>query len=85
VFCLGAQVPVIVIALLLTEASTDAPAWLDTQAQAQPSRAARDLVVQRTTGLAGYAAALPVLLGWTAVFAVLAVLAYRRDEGRRFR
>lgn len=61
------------------------PAWLDTVSLALPSRAARDLVVQVTTGFAGSATALPVLLGWTAVFAALAVLAYRRDEGRRFR
>ena len=27
----------------------------------------------------------PVLLGWTVLTAVLAVWAYRRDEGRRFR
>ncbi|WP_454050645.1 ABC transporter permease [Cellulomonas sp. Marseille-Q8402] len=142
VFCLGAQVPVILIALLLTEASTEAwrvaagigmvpvvavpflllglaigyalsakaaiavvqavlfplafagglflppqafPAWLDTLSMALPSRAARDLAVQVTTGVEGYALALPVLLGWTAVFAALAVVAYRRDEGRRFR
>jgi ABC-2 type transport system permease protein len=142
VFCLGAQVPVLLIAWLLTEASTEPwravagialvpvvavpflllglaigyalsakaaiavvqavlfplafagglflppeafPGWLDALSQALPSRAARDLVVQVTTGIEGSAVALPVLLGWTAVFAVLAVLAYRRDEGRRFR
>lgn len=142
VFCLAAQVPVLAIAVLLTEASTSPwrlvgglamvplvavpflllglaigyalpakaalavvqavlfplafagglflppesfPTWLDTLSQALPSRAARDLAVQVTTGYQGSALALPVLLGWTAVFAVLAVLAYRRDEGRRFR
>lgn len=142
VFCLSAQVPVLAIALLLTEASTSPwrvlgglalvpviavpflllglaigyamsakaalavvqavlfplafagglflppelfPGWLDAVSHALPSRAARDLAVQVTTGAPGSAAALPVLLGWTAVFAVLAVLAYRRDEGRRFR
>jgi ABC-2 type transport system permease protein len=61
------------------------PSWLDALSQALPSRAARDLVVEVTTGIEGSAWALPVLLAWTAVFAVLAVLAYRRDEGRRFR
>lgn len=141
-FCLSAQVPVLLIALLLTEASTSPwrvlgglamvpviavpflllglaigyalpakaalavvqlvlfplafagglflppelfPGWLDGLSQALPSRAARDVVVQVTTGADGSAVALPVLLAWTAVFGVLAVLAYRRDEGRRFR
>ena len=141
-FCLAAQVPVIAIAVLLTEASTSPwrllggiglvpliavpflllglaigyamtakaalavvqavlfplafagglflppeafPGWLDAVSHALPSRAARDLAVQVTTGYGPSASALPVLLGWTVVFAVLAVLAYRRDEGRRFR
>jgi hypothetical protein len=48
------------------------PAWLHTLSLALPSRAARDLAVQVTTGTEGSALALPVL-------------AYRRDEGRRFR
>ncbi|MCC2321042.1 ABC transporter permease [Cellulomonas xiejunii] len=61
------------------------PGWLDTISQALPSRAARDLVVQVSTGVEANALALPVLLVWTAVFAALAVWAVRRDEGRRFR
>ncbi|SFJ60483.1 ABC transporter permease [Cellulomonas sp. KH9] len=61
------------------------PGWLDVISQALPSRAARDLVVQVTTGVEGSAVALPVLLAWTAVFAALAVAAVRSDEGRRFR
>lgn len=61
------------------------PRWLDVLSQGLPSRAVRDLVVQMTTGTEAYALALPVLLGWTALFATLAVLAYRADEGRRFR
>ncbi|WP_418275630.1 ABC transporter permease [Isoptericola jiangsuensis] len=60
------------------------PAWLDTVSRFTPSRAGRDLVVEVTTGVPAYGGAWLVLLGWTAVFAVLAVLAYRRDEGRRF-
>ncbi|HEV6954624.1 MAG TPA: ABC transporter permease [Promicromonospora sp.] len=61
------------------------PGWLDAISQATPTRAGRDLLVQATTGLEASAVALPVLAGWTVLFAVLAVLAYRRDEGRRFR
>ncbi len=61
------------------------PGWLDAISQALPTRAARDLVVLVTTGERGSGAALPVLIGWTVVFAALAVTAYRRDEGRRFR
>ncbi|MBD7917894.1 ABC transporter permease [Cellulomonas sp. Sa3CUA2] len=61
------------------------PGWLDAISQGLPSRAARDLVVQVTTGVEGSAFALPVLLAWTAILAALAVAAVRRDEGRRFR
>ncbi|WP_273652747.1 ABC transporter permease [Cellulomonas fimi] len=61
------------------------PTWLDAISKALPSRAARDLAVQATTGYDAYAWAVPVLVGWTVLFAVLAALAYRSDEGRRFR
>lgn len=61
------------------------PGWLDALSMALPSRAARDLVVQASAGEAAYAGALPVLLAWTVVFALLCAAAYRRDEGRRFR
>ena len=61
------------------------PAWLDAISMATPTRAGRDLLVQATTGAEAYALALPVLAGWTLLFAVLAVLSYRSDEGRRFR
>lgn len=61
------------------------PGWLDAISQATPTRAGRDLLVQVLTGADAYAWAWPVLLGWTALFAALAVWAYRRDEGRRFR
>ncbi len=61
------------------------PHWLDLFSRALPSRAVRDLVVQVTAGVEAYPLALPVLLAWTALFAALAVLAYRSDEGRRFR
>ncbi|ACQ82265.1 ABC-2 type transporter [Beutenbergia cavernae DSM 12333] len=61
------------------------PGWLDAFSQALPSRAGRDLLVQVTSGEPAYGLALPVLLGWTVLFAVFVVWAYRRDEGRRFR
>ena len=61
------------------------PGWLDAISQATPTRAGRDLLVQALTGEPAYGLAWAVLLGWTALFAVLAVVAYRRDEGRRFR
>jgi ABC-2 type transport system permease protein len=61
------------------------PDWLDTLSRALPSRAGRDLLVQALTGADASATALPVLLGWGALFAAYAVWAYRRDEGRRFR
>jgi len=61
------------------------PPWLDAISLATPTRAGRDLLVQALTGEPAYALAWPVLLGWTVAFAALAVWAYRRDEGRRFR
>ncbi|GIJ00004.1 ABC-2 type transport system permease protein [Sediminihabitans luteus] len=61
------------------------PAWLDTVSELTPTRAARDVLVQTLTGEPAYAYAWVVLIGWAAVFAALAVAAYRRDEGRRFR
>jgi len=61
------------------------PGWLDAISQATPTRAGRDLLVQALTGEPAYGLAWVVLLGWTALFAVLALVAYRRDEGRRFR
>lgn len=60
------------------------PGWLDAVSQWLPSRAARDLVVQVTTGEPAGALALPVLIGWTLAFAALAAWALRNDEGRRF-
>jgi len=60
------------------------PAWLDAISKLLPSRAARDLAVQAVTGYEAYTGAVVVILAWTAVFAAMAVTAYRRDEGRRF-
>lgn len=61
------------------------PGWLNVFSQWLPSRAGRDLLIQALTGHDAYAMAIPVLAGWTVLFAALTVWAYRRDEGRRFR
>ena len=61
------------------------PAWLDTLSLALPSRAGRDLVVAVTAGADLPTSAVPVLLAWSLALGTLATLAYRRDEGRRFR
>ncbi len=61
------------------------PAWLDAVSRALPTRAGRDLVVSATTGAGLPATTVPVLLVWGVLAAVVAVRAYRRDEGRRFR
>ncbi|GAB4086923.1 hypothetical protein GCM10028784_35530 [Myceligenerans cantabricum] len=61
------------------------PGWLDGISMATPTRAGRDLLVQALTGIEANPVALPVLAGWTILFAALAVWSYRRDEGRKFR
>ncbi len=61
------------------------PSWLQTFSVLMPSRGARDLVVLAVVGTPPDVVAVAVLAGWTAVTGVLAVRAYRRDEGRRFR
>lgn len=59
--------------------------WLDSLSRFFPSRQARELVIWAVQG-----GELPLwtwlgLLAWTAVTAGLALLLFRRDEGRRFR
>lgn len=61
------------------------PGWLDTASGFVPTRAGRDLLVHVTTGSGATAFDAVVLLLWTLVLGALAVMAYRRDEGRRFR
>jgi ABC-2 type transport system permease protein len=61
------------------------PRWLDAISMWLPTRAGRDLVVTATTGVDLPATTLLVLAGWTLLSGSLAVWAYRRDEGRRFR
>lgn len=61
------------------------PPWMNSISLALPSRAGRDLLVWVTSGQPLPASTIPVFVGWTLVFAVMAVLAYRGDEGRRYR
>jgi len=61
------------------------PGWLDAISRWLPTRAGRDLVVAATTGGGIPATTLLVLGGWSVLAGSLAVLAYRRDEGRRYR
>lgn len=61
------------------------PPWLDTASTFLPSRAGRDLLVGTVTGDTIPLISIAVLLGWTLLAVGLAVLAYRRDEGQRFR
>jgi ABC-2 type transport system permease protein len=61
------------------------PGWLDALSTWLPSRAGRELVVGAATGSTVGVLPVVVLAGWAALAAGLAVWAYRRDEGRRFR
>jgi ABC-2 type transport system permease protein len=61
------------------------PDWLDRISVWLPTRAGRDLVASAATGSSLPATTVPVLLGRALLTAGLAVRAYRRDEGRRFR
>lgn len=61
------------------------PGWMNSISLALPSRAGRDLLVATATGAPLPPSTLPVLAGWTIAFAIMAVVAYRGDEGRRYR
>ena len=61
------------------------PGWLDTMSTFLPSRAGRDLLVGTVTGDQIPTSSIAVLLAWTVLAIGLAVLAYRRDEGQRYR
>ncbi|WP_093081133.1 ABC transporter permease [Pseudonocardia oroxyli] len=61
------------------------PGWLEAVSLVTPARGARELVVWAVQDTAPDTLALVVLAGWTVLTAALAVWAYRRDEGRRFR
>lgn len=61
------------------------PAWLNAVSQFLPSRQARDFVIWVVQG--GELAPLTVLglVGWTVALLALALVLFRRDEGRRYR
>jgi ABC-2 type transport system permease protein len=61
------------------------PGWLDAISRWLPTRAGRDLVVSATTGVDLPGQTLLILGGWILLTGSLAVWAYRRDEGLRFR
>ena len=61
------------------------PGWLDAISGWLPIRAGRDPADRPTTSADLPGAALVMLTGWTVLAGSLAVWAYRRDEGRRFR
>lgn len=61
------------------------PGWLDGVSVLLPTRGARDLLVTVLTDRPPSPVAVTALACWTVALAVLAMWAYRRDEGRRFR
>jgi ABC-2 type transport system permease protein len=61
------------------------PSWLQAFSTVLPSRGARELVVWASVGTDPSVLALLVFGLWIVLTAGLAVWAYRRDEGQRFR
>jgi len=61
------------------------PGWLDAMSSFTPTRAVREVFVATAAGTPLDAKFVLVLLGWIVLFATLATIAYRRDEGRNFR
>lgn len=61
------------------------PSWLEAVSTVTPTRGVRELFVSATTGGPLEPVFIAVVLGWTIVFATLATVAYRRDEGRNYR
>jgi ABC-2 type transport system permease protein len=59
--------------------------WLDTLSTFFPSRQARELVIWAVQGGDLHPWVWLGILGWLAATAVLALVLFRRDEGRRFR
>jgi ABC-2 type transport system permease protein len=69
----------------LLSAPGEAPGWVEVIAPYVPTRGAVELMWATVGSFEVDPAAMISLAGWTAALAVMAVLAYRRDEGRRFR
>lgn len=61
------------------------PDWLNAISQALPSRQGRDFVIWAVQGGDLQPLSWLGLLGWIAVLLAVALLLFRRDEGRRFR
>lgn len=61
------------------------PEWFEAISVWLPTRAGRDLVVGATTAETVSLGTVGILLGWSLVAGALAVWAYRRDEGLRYR
>lgn len=61
------------------------PLWLDRLSTFLPVRQAREVVIATAMGTAIPWWAVVGIVTWTLVLGTLAVLLYRRDEGRRFR
>jgi ABC-2 type transport system permease protein len=59
--------------------------WLDTLSTFFPSRQARELVIWAVQGGDLHPWVWLGILGWLAATAMLALVLFRRDEGRRFR
>jgi ABC-2 type transport system permease protein len=69
----------------LLSAPGEAPGWVEIIAPYVPTRGAVELMWATVGPFSVDPAAMVSLAGWTVVLAALAVWAYRRDEGRRFR
>lgn len=59
--------------------------WLDTLSRFLPSRQAREFVIWAVQGGEIEPWVWLGIIGWTVVFLVLALVLFRRDEGRRYR
>jgi ABC-2 type transport system permease protein len=69
----------------LLSAPGQAPGWVEAIAPYVPTRGAVELMWAAVGDFSVDPAAMVSLGAWTVVFAAMAVWAYRRDEGRRFR
>ncbi len=68
----------------LLSAPGEAPGWVEAIAPYLPTRGAVELMWAAVGDFTPDGTALFMLVAWTVAMALLAVWAYRRDEGRRF-